>query len=197
MSQLKIDAYYQRETPFKAGLSRLRDLALKTGLQESYKWNSPVYTLDGKNVFGINAFKSHFGIWFFNGCYLKDPKNVLENAQEGKTKAMRHWKFTSAGEIDAESVFSYMKEAVDNQKKGKVWTPEPNKSTVIPGLLKKALQVDPALENAFANMSPYKQREFCEYIDSAKQEVTKLKRLEKIIPMIRAGVSMNDQYRKA
>ncbi len=197
MSQSKVDAYYERETPFKAGLSVLRNLALKTGLQESYKWNSPVYTLDGKNVFGINAFKSHFGIWFFNGCYLKDPKNVLENAQEGKTKAMRHWKFTSAKEIEAESVLFYMKEAVDNQRKGKVWTPEPKKNTVIPSLLKKALQTDPALEKAFANLSAYKQREFCEYIDTAKQEVTKLKRLEKIIPMIRAGVSINDQYRKS
>ncbi|NER10720.1 Uncharacterized conserved protein YdeI, YjbR/CyaY-like superfamily, DUF1801 family [Muriicola jejuensis] len=197
MSQPKVDAYYQRETPFRAGLSVLRELALKTGLEETYKWNSPVYTLDGKNVFGINAFKTHFGIWFFNGCYLKDPKNVLENAQEGKTKAMRHWKFSSAEEIEAKSVLAYMIEAVDNQKEGKVWTPEPKKSTVIPGLLRKALKAEPALENAFTNMSAYKQREFCEYIDTAKQEETKLKRLEKIIPMIRAGVSMNDQYRKS
>ncbi len=197
MSNPKVDTYFRKDTPFREGLGRLRELALKSGLQEDYKWNSPVYTLDGKNVFGINAFSSHFGIWFFNGCYLKDPKKVLENAQEGKTKAMRHWKFTSADEIDSKTVLSYMSEAVVNQKNGLVWKPDVKKTPEIPEILEKALKADPALKDSFVKFSPYKQREFCEHIDSAKQETTKLKRLEKIIPMIRAGVSINDKYRKS
>ncbi|GGD56865.1 YdeI/OmpD-associated family protein [Muriicola marianensis] len=197
MSNSKADTFYQKDTPFRKGLSLLRELALKSGLQEDYKWNSPVYTLGGKNIFGINAFSSHFGIWFFNGCFLKDPAKVLENAQEGKTKAMRHLKFASADEIDAKIVFSYMGEAVENQKKGMVWKPDAKKTTEIPELLEKALKADPALKDSFVKFSPYKQREFCEHIDSAKQDTTKLKRLEKIIPMIRAGVSINDKYRKS
>lgn len=71
-----------------------------------------------ENVFGICKFKNHFGVWFFNGVFLKDPKNVLENAQEGKTKGMRHWKFQSLEAVDEQIVLSYMKEALDNQRKG-------------------------------------------------------------------------------
>lgn len=197
MSNTKAEAYYQKENPFREGLTKLRALALETGMEEAYKWNGPVYTIKDKNVLGIHAFTSHFGIWFFHGCFLKDPQKVLENAQEGKTKAMRHWKFTSADEIDPDIVRSYIKEALENQKKGLAWKPDSGKSTEIPELLKKALKADPALRDSFVKFSPYKQREFCEYIATAKQETTKLRRLQKIIPMIHAGVSINDKYRKA
>jgi uncharacterized protein YdeI (YjbR/CyaY-like superfamily) len=196
MKKGKVEAFYSQEGLFKKGLAQLRQIAGQTGLVEEFKWNSPVYTLGGKNVFGITAFSSHFGIWFFNGLYLRDPLKVLENAQEGKTKAMRHWKFTSAEEIDPKAVLAYMRDAVENQKKGKVWTPDKKKDAKPPDLLKAELEGDPGLRMAYELLSPYKRREFCEYIDTAKQEETKIKRLEKIIPMIREGVSLNDQYRK-
>ena len=197
MKASKVETFYTRETTFREGLGRLRELALKTGLEETYKWNAPVYTLDKKNVFGITAFASHFGIWFFNGCYLKDPKNVLGNAQEGKTKAMRHWKFTSAEQIDTGAVLCYMQEAVENQRKGLVWKPErQQKKTNIPPELLQELRKDPALQKAFDQLAPYKQRGLCEYITSAKRESTRLNRLEKAIPMIREGVGINDSYRK-
>ena len=89
----KLETYYEKEHPFKKGIAFLRELALKTKAKEDFKWSIPVYTLNGKNVFGICKFNNHFGVWFFNGVFLKDPKKVLENAQEGKTKGMRHWKF--------------------------------------------------------------------------------------------------------
>jgi uncharacterized protein YdeI (YjbR/CyaY-like superfamily) len=44
-------------------------------------------------------------------------------------------------------------------------------------------------------MTPGKQREYCEYISEAKRDATKLKRLEKIIPMIIEGVGLNDKYK--
>ncbi len=113
----KIKAYYGKEGPFKKGIRVLRDLALQTELEEDYKWNAPIYTIEGKNVLGIVAFKHHFGIWFFNGSFLKDPKKVLENSQEGKTRAMRHWKFTAIDQINPKLILAYIYEAIENQKK--------------------------------------------------------------------------------
>lgn len=52
-----------------------------------------LYILNGKNVIGLGAFKNHFAIWFFNGVFLKDEKQLLTNAQEGKTKALRQMHF--------------------------------------------------------------------------------------------------------
>ena len=195
MSQEKIEAFFDREHPFRKGIRHLREIVLKTELQEQLKWGAPVYTLENKNVLGIMAFKQHFGIWFFNGVFLSDPLKVLENAQEGKTKAMRHWKFNTAEEINAAAVAAYVNEAIENQKKGLEIKPQRSKSLEIPGLLQKALLSDNSLNESFQSLTPGKQREYCEFISSAKQEKTKLARLEKISPMIQKGIGLNDRYR--
>ena len=196
-SSEKLEAYYEQEHPFKEGISILRDLALKTKVVETLKWGSPVYTTEGKNVFWIARFKNHFGLGFFNGMFLKDPKKVLVNVQEGKTQAMRHWQFKSIGEIDAPSIVAYINEAIENQKKGMRLIPEKKKKSelIIPKLLKEAFDKNPKMEKAFTALSAYKQRDYAEYIASAKQEKTKLARMEKIIPMINHGIGLNDKYR--
>ncbi|WP_437396909.1 YdeI/OmpD-associated family protein [Flagellimonas lutimaris] len=191
----KIEAYYENEHPFMEGISNLREIALKTEAEEDFKWSIPVYTLNNKNVFGICKFKSHFGVWFFNGVFLKDPKKVLENAQEGKTKGMRHWKFQSLDEVDEKVVLAYMQEALDNQKKGLEIKAEKNKKVAIPEPLQSAFKKDSQLMTAFEKFTPYKQKEFSEYIAEAKQEKTKLRRLEKILPIIKQGIGLNDAYR--
>ncbi len=193
----KLSQYYQKEHHFKKGIAALRDLAKKTEATESYKWNFPVYTIADKNVFGICRFKNHFGIWFFNGAFLSDPKKILENAQEGKTKAMRHWKFTSNDHIDEEGILAYLTEAIENQKKGielKISKKDPAIS--LPTLLEEALEKYPEAKKKFESFSNYKQREFCGYVENAKQKATKLKRIEKIIPLIQHGIGLNDTYRK-
>jgi len=193
----KLEAYYEQEHPFKEGISILRDIALKTKVIETLKWSSPVYTAEGKNIFWIARFKNHFGLGFFNGMFLKDPKKVLVNVQEGKTQAMRHWKFKSIGEIDSPMIVAYINEAIENQNNGMRLIPEKKKKSelIIPKLLKEALDKNPKMEKAFITLSPYKQRDYAEYISSAKQEKTKLTRLEKIIPLINQGIGLNDKYR--
>lgn len=192
----KIEAYFAKEDPFKNAINSLRKLAKKTEAIETLKWGMPVYTLDGKNVFGVIRFKHHFGIWFYNGAFMDDPKNLLQNAQEGKTKAMRGWKMKDENEIDEQLVLAYLEDAIRKQKEGKVLKPaKPNNKFEIPELLRKTLNDNNTLKDSFSNFTPFRQKEFCEYITEAKQEKTKLKRLEKIIPMIQEGIGLNDKYR--
>jgi len=191
----KIDAYYTREQPFREGIGLLRKLALKTTLTETFKWGSPVYTIDNKNVLGILAFKNHFGIWFFQGVFLSDPMKVLVNAQEGKTKAMRHWKFNAIDEVEEETVLLYFQEAIFNQQKGKVYIPKKESNTTLPPLLNEALEKNAELKQNYNQLPPYKQREYREYIGDAKQEKTKQRRLEKCIPLIIKGKGLHDKFR--
>lgn len=193
----KVERYYGEEHHFSKAIGKLRDLALKTGLEETYKWMFPTYTLDGKNVLSICKFNKHFGIWFFNGVFLRDEKQILENAQEGKTQAMRHWKFYAIDDIDETGVLAYLREAIENQKNGRVLAPIKKKATkkLEPKLLKDALAKNTNANIAFKKLSLYKQNEYSEYIEAAKQEKTKLSRLEKIIPMISNGKGLNDRYR--
>ncbi|MEO9513902.1 MAG: YdeI/OmpD-associated family protein [Flavobacteriaceae bacterium] len=192
----KLDSYFQEEYPFRRGICMLRELASQTTSIEDYKWNIPVYTVGGKNVFGICRFKNHFGVWFYNGVFLKDPKKVLRNAQEGKTKAMRHWYFSSEKDIDTVAVLAYMVEAIENQENGVEMVVAKNtKNIKPPALLQTKLTQSDALKVSFDALSPYKQKEYCDYINEAKQEKTKIKRLEKIIPMIKKGTGLNDAYK--
>jgi uncharacterized protein YdeI (YjbR/CyaY-like superfamily) len=193
----KIEAYYGEEHHFKEAIGLLRNLTLKTNLEETYKWNFPTYTLDGKNVLSICKFKQHFGIWFFNGVFLSDKKKVLQNAQEGKTQAMRHWKFNSIEEIDEKSVLAYINEAIENQKKGiqLISKKKAPVSFTMPVELKTALKNDLNAHKSFKKLAPYNRKEYAEYIASAKQDKTKKSRLEKILPMIRKGEGLNDKYK--
>ncbi|RXG15474.1 putative protein YdeI (YjbR/CyaY-like superfamily) [Leeuwenhoekiella aestuarii] len=192
----KIEAYFEQEHNFKKALLKLRAVFKQTELIESFKWNSPIYTLDGKNVAGLARFKNHFGVWFFNGALLKDAENRLHNAQEGKTKALRQMRFESESEIDSEILQAYLQEAIANQKKGLVIkAAKPVKKLSIPVKLKAAFSKNPPLQKAFNALTPGRQKEYAEHVGSAKQEKTRLSRLEKATPLILEGKGLHDKYK--
>ena len=190
-----VEEYIEVNSHFSEELTMLRNSINSTDLIEHIKWNAPVYSINGKNVIGLGAFKHHFGIWFFNGVFLKDEKNLLEQAQE-TTKGLRQMRFESMADIDKNAVLSYVKEAIENQRLGKEIKPErKGKKVNIPEKLKSALNDNSVLRDAFKMLSPGKQREYAEHIDTAKREETKLSRIEKIKPMIMKGIGLNDKYK--
>jgi len=191
-----IEEYIKANIKWYEALTILRDIIKSTDVEETIKWNAPVYSVDGKNVIGLGAFKNHFGIWFFNGVFLKDEKNLLTNAQEGRTKALRQMLFESVDDINKQAVLQYVKEAIENQKLGKeIKSDRTNKKPVITKELQNALDKDSVYKNSFNNLTPGRQREYCEYINTAKREPTKLSRLEKIKPMILQGIGLNEKYK--
>ena len=191
-----VEEYIETNSHCGEALILLRNIINTTELNESIKWSAPVYDLNGKNVVGLGAFKHHFGIWFFNGVFLKDEHNVLVNAQENKTKALRQMRFESIDDIDKNLVLAYVKEAIENQKQGKEIKPKrATKKVDIPQELKAHFKTHTDLESSFKALTPGKQREYCTYITEAKREATKLSRLEKITPMIINGVGLHDKYK--
>jgi uncharacterized protein YdeI (YjbR/CyaY-like superfamily) len=177
-------------------LEILKSIISKTILVETTKWGGCVYVYNNKNIVGVGGFKNFFTLWFFNGVFLKDEKKHLVNANEGVTKSLRQWRFTSKEEINETEILAYIQEAIENEIEGKIIKPEKTKETVsIPDILQKALSADTNLKEAFLRFSPYKQKEFVEYIETAKREETKLSRIEKIKPMILNQIGLNDKYR--
>lgn len=191
-----VEEYIETHENWSEALTMLRTIINSTEVEETLKWSAPTYTVNGKNVLGIGAFKHHFGLWFFNGVFLKDEKKLLVNAQEGKTKALRQMRFTSIEDINKNTVLAYVKEAIENQKLGKEVKPNrTKKEIIIPEELQHELNKDTTLNLNFNKLTPYKQREYCEYIDTAKREATKISRLEKIKPMILQCIGLHDKYK--
>ena len=189
-----VEEYYDSIVEHNDIILRLRSILLKTELLETLKWGLPTYQIGGKNVVGIGTFKSYAGLWFFNGSFLKDQSNKLINAQEGKTKGLRQWRFMSVDDIEENLILDYLKEAIQNQKDGKEVKAE-KKPLILPDELKEALASDTIASEAFDSLKLTHKREYAEYISEAKRPQTKADRIAKILPMIKAGVGLNDRYR--
>lgn len=181
---------------FPAECAMLKAILEKTPMQTAIKWGAEVYTHKGKTVVSYGGFKNHFCLWFNNGVFLKDPYQVLMNANEEKTKALRQWRFTDASQIDEDKILEYVLEAIENEENGLSWKPQKSAPVEIPKMLASAFEQNDGLESAFLALTPFKQKEYIEHFTSSKRAETQVARLEKSIPMILDGKGLNDKYRK-
>jgi uncharacterized protein YdeI (YjbR/CyaY-like superfamily) len=190
-----VDEFISSSKEWNIELKKLRKIILKSDLEEAVKWGAPVYTYDNKNIGGIGAFKSYVGLWFFQGALLRNKNKKLVSAQEGVTKALRQWRFTSIDDIDEKLILEYIKEAIKNQKSGKEIKQSKKSPIKVPKELADMLKRNQKLKKNFDQLTAFKQREYFNYIVEAKREETKFSRLGKIVPMILKGVGLHDRYR--
>ncbi len=173
----------------------MQQLIVKTNLHKSFKWGTDVYTHNGKNVIAWGGFKNFFSLWFYNGVFLKDPYNVLVTASEGKTKALRQWRFTDVKDLNEKKILAYIKESVQTIDDGLELKIEKGTVKQPQGIFKIWLDENDLVKQHFMKLTPGKQKEYIEYIDEAKQEKTKHTRLEKIKGLILQNKGLNDKYK--
>lgn len=190
-----VDDYIENAEHWRNEIVRLREILRSTPLEEEVKWGGPCYTYDGRNVVGIGGFKSYFGLWFHQGALLEDKNSVLINAQEGKTKALRQWRMTSAKDIKPAIIKRYVKESIELTRAGRSIGADRQKPIVVPPELEKAFGKNKKAGTSFKQLRKGLQREYTDYIVDAKRDDTKARRIEKILPMIAAGKGLNDKYR--
>src|SRR5437868_66283 len=108
-------AYRER---WEAEIAAMRRVLAGLALKEECKWGKPTYTIDGKNIVVLQGFKEYFGLGFFQGALLKDPKKLL--VQLGQSQAGRVMKFTRAKDIKAKAatIKAYVREAIAVEKAG-------------------------------------------------------------------------------
>src|SRR5215470_11112840 len=108
-------AYRER---WEAEIVEIRRVLAGFAMKEECKWGKPTYTVDGKNIVIMQGFKEYFGLGFFQGALLKDPKKVL--VQLGQVHAGRVMKFTSVKDITAKAatIKAYVREAIAIEKAG-------------------------------------------------------------------------------
>lgn len=90
----------------------------------------------------------------------------------------------------------YIEEAIENEKQGKKIKPQKKELLPLPAQLKEAFDNDNFFKEKFEKLSPGKQNEYIEYLLGAKQEATKLSRLQKIKPLIMEGLGLHHKYKK-
>lgn len=197
MNQVTVDEYILNSGSWQASLNMLRELMLALDMEETVKWGTPVYCINGKNVLGMACFKAYTGLWFYQGVFLQDKHKRLVSASEDASRGMRQWRFQSADEIEADLdlIIAYVREAIENSRAGKEIKPQRNKPFDLPAELKDAFKTDPGLKKQYSLLSYSKRRDFARYIDQAKRPETRQRRLEKSVLLIREGRGLMDQYK--
>ena len=177
-------AYRERWAP---EIAEMRRVLAGLGMKEECKWGKPSYTIDGKNIVIMQGFKEYFGLSFFQGALLKDPKKVL--VQLGQVHAGRVMKFTSVKEITAKAatIKAYVRAAIAVEKAGLRMEPKKTSDVPVPEELTERFRRDPRFKRAFEALTPGRQRSYLYHIAAAKQSATRVARIEKAMPAIFEG----------
>src|SRR6266498_1387466 len=139
-------AYRER---WEAEIAEMRRVLGGFAMKEECKWGKPTYTVDGKNVVIMQGFKEYFGLGFFQGALLKDPKKVL--VQLGQVHAGRVMKFTSVKDIRAKAatIKAYVREAIAVEKAGLRMEKKKTSDLPVPEELTERFRRDPRFKRAF------------------------------------------------
>lgn len=176
-----------------APLEVLRALLLRAGLEEAIKWGQPCYTLGGKNVALLASFKESVALSFFRGAALSDPEGLTEAAGPNARLA-RLVRFQSLAEVEAQlpALGRLVEEAIALERSGRRTTPPPA-AEPLPAELQARLAADPALQRAFAALTPGRRRSHVLHVGGAQQTQTRARRAERCVPAILAGRGFNER----
>ncbi len=172
---------------WKAEIVEMRRVLAGFEMKEECKWGKPTYMVDGKNIVIMQGFKEYFGLGFFQGALLKDPKKVL--VQLGHMHAGRVMKFTSVNDITAKAatIKAYVGEAIAVGKAGLRMERKKTSDFPVPEELKERFRMDPCFKRAFEALTPGRQRGYLYHFAAAKQSATRVARIEKAMPAILEG----------
>lgn len=174
-------------------LLALRERLQASGLIEEMKWGSPCYTLDGKNVVMLTAFRDRCALGFFKGALLTDDEGLLRRAGPS-SQAARELRFTTVDEVRAQAaaIDRLLAEAVAVERSGAKVAFDPALEPV-PDELRERLDTDPALREAFDALTPGRRRSHVIYVSGAKQPATRAARVERCAPKILAGQGFQER----
>lgn len=178
-------------------LTKVHEIILETApeIQEAIKWGAPSYEYRGLMMSTVK-FKKFAAVWFHKGAFFDDPKNLLE-ASSDDTKYMRKYILRSIDELDEDGLKGLIQEAIKYQESDVELevSDKSKKREMSSDLLEEALSKDSKAKANFENFTDYKRQEFIQYIETAKRDATKQRRLKKSIDLIRQGFSLNDMYK--
>ena len=188
-----VTQYIANAKLWKEELLAIREILLETELIEEFKWASPCYTLNNKNIVILAPFKEYFALAFFNGAAISDSGKLLVKAG-ANTQSGRQLRFKDSKEIlNQKSIIKkYIKEAISIQNTNIVETTKPAAPQVEVEELNTIFKTDLAFKKAFLALTPGRQRGYLIYFSGAKQAETRMTRIEKYKDRILAGIGITD-----
>jgi uncharacterized protein YdeI (YjbR/CyaY-like superfamily) len=187
----RIDSYIAKAQPFAQPiLNRVRERvhAVVPEAEETLKWSMPSFTLDGKILLGMAAFKAHATVGFWRGKELGISRKEGAMGQLGR--------LTSVDDLPPD-LDKLIREAAELTKTA----PAPRKPKPMakpaPELhpeFEQALRGAPKARAALDGFPPGARREYLEWIAGAKRDETRRKRIATAIEWLGEGKRLNWKY---
>ena len=197
----RVDAYIARQKDFAQPiLAHLREVvhAACPEVEETLKWSSPHFMYRGAMMCGMAAFKEHAIFGFWKGALID---GVSPNRNNGGEAMGNFGKLTSVKDLPAKrDLTGLIRQAMRLNEEG-VTVPRPKTGpkpeAAVPAVLKAALSKNKKAATQFAAFSPSHRREYVEWIDEAKRDETKAKRVAQAVEWIAEGKGRNWKYQRA
>ncbi|TCD11131.1 hypothetical protein EZ449_06450 [Pedobacter frigidisoli] len=179
-------------------LDHLRNLIHKADarIEERMKWSMPFFELKGP-ICHIAAFKNHCAFGFWKGALMNDAYGIFKDeATMGKLG-----KITSFEDLPADEILiAYIQQAIQLNEDGIKLPAKPKTNQKpdikVPDYFIEALQEDSKAMAVFQNFTPSKKKDYILWLEEAKTEATKQKRLLQSLEWIADGKSRMWKYEK-
>lgn len=174
-------------------LKLLRKIILEGGLKEESKWGVPTYTLEGKNILILAAFKEYCSVSFFKGALLNNASGLLVAPGES-TQGVRLIRFVGVEEVKgAEAILrTYIEDAIALEMSGAMVELKKISEREVPEELQDYFNEMPELKVAFDALTPGRQRGYLIFVSAPKQSKTRAARIEKSIDKIMCGKGIDE-----
>lgn len=189
----RIERWLSKDRPWRDELAALREILLAEGLTEALKWRQPCYVAHGGNIAILASLSDSVTVSFLKGVLLDDPDRRLESPGPNSRSA-RYMRFDDLEGLkaDADVLRGFVRQAIENQKAGrKVDLPKDDIS--LPDEMVEAMDADPDLAEAFAALTPGRQRGWVLHFSGAKKAETRRDRIGKARPAILDGKGIHDR----
>ncbi len=191
----RIDAYIASSPEFAQPiLTHIRSVvhAACPDVEETMKWSRPHFQYKGM-LCQMSAFTAHCALGFWKGSILFPDSPGME--------AMGHFgRIASIKDLPSKKeLASLVKQAMKLNDDGVKTAARPKaapKELVVPADFAKALKADKAAQKVFDAGSPSFKREYVSWIEDAKAEATRLRRMAQAVEWLAEGKARNWKYEK-
>jgi len=199
-----VDAYIAKAAPFAQPiLKHIRELIHKAcpDVEETIKWGFSSFDYHGA-MCSMASFKKHCAFGFWKAAIMSDPNQLF--LEEKRENAMGHLgQITSLKDLPADKVMiAYIKEAAKLNKEGvklpprKVASEKEKAKMEVPADLVKALSKNKQAQAVFNEFSYSNKKEYVMWVEEAKTDETRKKRIDTTVEWVAEGKIRNWKYLK-
>ena len=193
----RIDAYVAKAQPFARPILehvRARVHAAAPKAEETLKWGAPAFTVGGKILLMMAAFKAHAALNFWRGQELRgEAANAGAMGQFGKLQSLAD--LPPDAELDR-----LIREAAELAKSApapRQVKHEPKPPAEMHPDFAAALDSAPAAKATLDSFPPSARRDYLDWIADAKQDATRAKRIATAVEWLSEGKRRHWRYERS